>query len=134
MSSTERARSEARRFGAGAAAVCGLAGAWAAWGRHHAVTGTALGTVGAVLALLGLVAPSAALALRRAWMRIGHALGWVNTRILLGVVFFVLLTPIALAMRLAGRDPLRLRWRPGATPSYWLRRAPTDRQHWERTY
>ena len=45
----------------------------------------------------------------RFWMAIGHALGWVNSRIILGLVFIVVLQPIALIMRLFGYDPLRER-------------------------
>ena len=43
----------------------------------------------------------------RAWMKLGHILGWVNSRIILGLVFFIVLQPIALIMRILGHDPLR---------------------------
>jgi hypothetical protein len=39
-------------------------------------------------------------------MKIGHVLGWINTRIILGIVFFVLFTPLALLFRVFGRDPM----------------------------
>jgi saxitoxin biosynthesis operon SxtJ-like protein len=42
------------------------------------------------------------------WMRIAGALGWFNTRLLLGVLFFVLFTPIALIQKLVRRDVLKL--------------------------
>ena len=45
----------------------------------------------------------------KAWMAIGHALGWVNSHIILGLVFIVVLQPIAYIMRLTGYDPLRTR-------------------------
>lgn len=41
------------------------------------------------------------------WMAIGLALGWINSRIILGLVFFLVLQPIALVMRVFGYDPLR---------------------------
>ena len=41
------------------------------------------------------------------WMRIGHILGWLNSRIILGIVFILVLQPIALIMRISGHDPLR---------------------------
>ena len=43
----------------------------------------------------------------RAWMKLGLILGWVNSRIILGLVFFIVLQPIALIMRILGHDPLR---------------------------
>lgn len=42
------------------------------------------------------------------WERPLHALGWLNTRILLTVIFFLLFSPIALVRRLLGKDPLFL--------------------------
>ena len=43
----------------------------------------------------------------RVWMEIGYILGWVNSRIILGLVFLIVLQPIALIMRVFGHDPLR---------------------------
>ena len=43
----------------------------------------------------------------RTWMKLGHILGWVNSRIILGLVFLIVLQPIALIMRFLGHDPLR---------------------------
>jgi hypothetical protein len=45
----------------------------------------------------------------QAWLRLGSLLGWINTRIILLIVFLVLVTPIALVGRLRGR-PLRGCW------------------------
>jgi hypothetical protein len=42
-------------------------------------------------------------------MKIGHVLGWINTRIILGVVFFIIFAPVALFMRLFGKDPMHRR-------------------------
>ena len=42
----------------------------------------------------------------RIWMKIGHAIGWVNTRIILGLIFYVLVLPMGLVMRLFGKDPM----------------------------
>ncbi len=41
------------------------------------------------------------------WMRLGHILGFINSRIILGLVFLLVLQPIALIMKLCGYDPLR---------------------------
>jgi hypothetical protein len=57
--------------------------------------------------------------LNRAWLLLGHALGKVVSPIILGIIFFGLLTPIALISRLSGRDELKLR-RP-RSKTYWVK-------------
>ena len=42
-------------------------------------------------------------------MQLGHILGWINSRIILGLVFIIVLQPIALIMRISGHDPLRIK-------------------------
>jgi len=51
---------------------------------------------------------------------LGHVLGWINARIILGIVFFVVVMPIGLVMRLFGKDFLRMR--PNRAGSYWVQR------------
>jgi hypothetical protein len=43
------------------------------------------------------------------WMKIGHGLGWVNTRIILSLVFYAVVLPLGLLMRLFGKDPMATR-------------------------
>ena len=59
--------------------------------------------------ILGLTAPRLLSYPYKFWMALGHALGWVNSHIILGLVFIVVLQPIAYVMRLTGYDPLRRR-------------------------
>ncbi|MBE9152856.1 SxtJ family membrane protein [Cyanobium sp. LEGE 06113] len=47
----------------------------------------------------------------RCWMALGHGLGWINSHVILGLVFILVLQPIALVMRFRGHDPLRRRVR-----------------------
>jgi len=56
-------------------------------------------------------------------MRFGLLLGMIVSPIVLGLIFFALFTPIALFMRLFGRDELRLRLREKST--HWVRREET---------
>lgn len=72
---------------------------------------------GGPLVLGALVAPELLRWPYKIWSRVGGVLGWVNTRIILSLVFFLLFTPFALVMRVFGRDALRLK-RSGATTSY----------------
>lgn len=41
----------------------------------------------------------------RGWLLLGSALGWINTRIILTIVFLVIVTPIAFARRVRGHGP-----------------------------
>ena len=59
--------------------------------------------------ILGLTAPRLLHYPYKGWMVLGHALGWVNSHIILGLVFIFVLQPIAFIMRLTGYDPLRRR-------------------------
>ena len=57
--------------------------------------------------LIGLTAPRLLYYPYKCWMVIGHFLGWINSHIILGLVFIFVLQPIAYIMRLTGYDPLR---------------------------
>ena len=57
--------------------------------------------------ILGLIAPRILYYPYKIWMALGHVLGWVNSHIILGLVFILILQPIAYIMRLTGYDPLR---------------------------
>lgn len=54
------------------------------------------------------------------WMKFAHALGWVNTKIILSIVYFLIFTPIALFFRLIGKDPMDRRFE--SVDSYWIKR------------
>jgi hypothetical protein len=91
--------------------------------------------VGGGLALWALVAPGSLRPVYRGWMRVGTVVGWVNTRVLLALVFFLVVTPMGLVMRLFGRHPLR---GPGAGPEggdTWRARSEAlPRERMERPY
>lgn len=63
--------------------------------------------IGIPALILGILAPRLLRQPYRLWMALGHALGWVNSHVILGLVFVLVLQPIAYAMRLFGYDPLR---------------------------
>jgi Kef-type K+ transport system membrane component KefB len=73
--------------------------------------------VGGVLALWALVAPASLDPIYHGWMRIGLLLSKVTTPIIMGAVFFLVISPVALVMKLARRDPMRRSFDPAA-PSY----------------
>lgn len=62
--------------------------------------------VAAVFLLLALAWPRGLAPIYKVWMKIGAVLGWINTRLILGLVFFVIFVPFGLVMRLF-KDPMR---------------------------
>ena len=63
--------------------------------------------IGVPAFILGLIAPRLLYYPYRGWMALGHTLGLINSYIILGLVFILILQPIAYIMRLTGYDPLR---------------------------
>jgi Saxitoxin biosynthesis operon protein SxtJ len=59
--------------------------------------------IAAGICLPGFLIPAWASIIHKGWMGLAHILGWVNTRIILFVVYFIILTPIAFFARLAGK-------------------------------
>ncbi len=62
--------------------------------------------IGLVFALLGLMAPAILKPLQKAWMGLGIVLGFFASRIILSIIFFGVITPIGLLMKLSGKDIL----------------------------
>jgi len=62
--------------------------------------------VSGVFVAFALLFPAALRPVYVVWMKIGHVLGWINTRIILGIIFFILFAPIALVFRIFGRDSM----------------------------
>ncbi len=57
--------------------------------------------------ILGILKPGLLFYPYKAWMKLGLSLGWINSRLILGLVFLLVLQPIALTMKIFGYDPLR---------------------------
>ncbi len=79
--------------------------------------------IAAVFLAAASLAPRALAPLNRLWFRIGILLGKVVTPLVMGILFFVMVTPIGFLMRLFGSDPLRLKRKPAAK-SYLIERSP----------
>jgi hypothetical protein len=98
-------RRDGRRFGLQVGTAFGVLAGVAHW-RGRALTGWVLTAVAGFLLAGGLAAPAALVPVFRAWMRMAHAISKVTTPIVLGIVYFVVLTPIGLALRAAGNRSL----------------------------
>jgi hypothetical protein len=107
--------------------VAAVLAAFAAWNLYRGRPSVAGVAGGLALALAGLGAfwAAGARTFHRGWMRLAVALGYVNSRILLGLTYYGMFLPYGVVSRLVGRDPLDRRSAP--RPSYWVRR-PRTRQ------
>jgi hypothetical protein len=79
--------------------------------------------LGVVFAILALTWTAALAPLNKLWTKLGVLLYRVVSPLVLGLLFYATVTPIALLMRVLGKDPLRLRRDPDAA-SYWIVRTP----------
>lgn len=83
------------------------------------------GGLGTAFLLLAGLYPSALRPIEKVWMKAARAMGWVMTRVILGLVFILLFTPAGLIIRLLRKDPLKLRFDKAAS-TYWHRRDAKD--------
>jgi len=110
-----------RKFGWFFAAVFFAVAAYAFCEGLSTVAPVAL--VGAILfAAVTLLCPQLLAPLNRLWYRLGMLLGKIISPIVLGLIFFVLITPVSLVTRLFGRDELKMKKR--CVESYWIDRLP----------
>ena len=96
-------------------------GIWMVLGSHPEGWLFLAGSV--ILFVVTLARPSILSPLNRAWFKFGLLLGQVVNPLILGVVFFLVITPIAGIRRLLGKDSLRLKSKP-SIGSYWIDRNP----------
>jgi hypothetical protein len=76
--------------------------------------------ISGVLLVLYFVYPSGIYYPYRVWMAIAGVLGWINTRIILGLAFYLLIFPIGLLMRSIGK--LQYQTKMNETDSFWIKR------------
>jgi hypothetical protein len=80
--------------------------------------------VGGLVAVVVWIAPAAGKKLYVGWMLAAQPIGWTISHLVLAAVYYLVLTPIGLLMRLFGRDPMQRHFDRSAT-SYWVKR-PTE--------
>ncbi len=110
---------ELRRFGVTVGIPLALLAGVGVW-RGHTILPAVLGGAALALGVLALLAPRLLRPVHKLWMKIADALAWFNTRVLLGVVYYLVMTPTGIVMRLMGRDPLDRRLKD--RPTYWIDR------------
>jgi hypothetical protein len=128
-------RLELRKFGLTVGGVFLAIALYLAWRHRIRVPFYVVASLGSVLTLGGLLAPALLSPIERVWMALARVLGWVNARVLLSVVFFLVMTPMSLIMRLVGRDALKRRFEKNRA-SYWEERPaePFDPESYRRQF
>ena len=81
--------------------------------RHKLLRAEVAGGIGGLLVLAALIAPTALGPVERAWMGLAHAISKVTTPIFMGVVYFLVMTPMGFLRRMAG-SPIRPKERPAS--------------------
>ena len=111
-------------------------GGIAAWmyARHGAGPWpTTLATLAVVLGLPGLAFPILLKPVYVGWMVAAFPIGWTVSHVLLGVIFYGVVTPIGLFLRLIGRDPMNRKFEPQAK-TYWIEHEPAESARYFRMY
>lgn len=111
-----------RSFGLLFTGVFILAGSYVLYKAIFTVLAGAFFFVAALFLTITIASPNLLVPLNRAWFALGILLGKIVNPLVLGVVFFIVITPVAMVMKLAGRDALRMRKQ--SVNSYWIVRNP----------
>lgn len=111
-----------RKFGIFWSALLLGLGSYLIWRHEVVVMGLGCALLAMVFAGIAIVKPEALRHLNSLWFKLGQLLGHVVGPIVLGAIFFLLITPIAWVTRRSGRDELRLK-RTEKT-SHWIERSP----------
>ena len=78
--------------------------------------------VGIVIGAIGVARPRFMHPIYLIWMYLAYPIGFVVSHVLLGVIFYLILTPVGLLMKVFGYDPLQRQM--GAATTYWVRTEP----------
>ena len=111
-----------RSFGFLFAAVFAILAADGLYKNWNESTTSLLAATSIILLVVTLVHAQSLAPLNKAWFGLGAFLGKIVSPIVLGLIFFILITPVAVITRLLGRDVLRLKAKSAGT--YWIERMP----------
>jgi hypothetical protein len=127
---------EYRNFGLTVGGVLLAFGCWWLFRGKFEGVAPAFVSAGAILIVAAAIAPRFLALPYRLWMALAEGLSFVMTRVILFAVFSLVITPIGLARRLTGADPLRRRGRTGPDSGAWqpYPARHRDPRHYERTF
>jgi len=116
-----------RKFGWLVGGIFGLIGTWPLIFRGSPLRLWAIALAG-FLILSASILPRILLPFYRGWMVLGHYLGWINTKIILGVLFYLVFTPVGAFRRLFSGDSMSRKYEPDAS-TYRVVRQPRPGAH-----
>lgn len=120
-----------RKFGFTLGIFFALVGLFFLWKKNEAIT--FLWVLSGFFLSFGAFFPRVLKPIQKAWMTLALLMGWVMTKVILGIVFFLMMTPIGLILRLARKDLLNLKY-PDSAGSYWLTHAAKDKAAYENQF
>ena len=126
-------KKELRQFGITIGVVLGLLGSWFLWRDRDG--GYLLLIIATLFLSLGLILPKLLTPLQKLWMTLAVLLGWLMTRIILIILFYLVVTPIGLLAKICGKDFLNRKFNKTAQ-SYWIPRKATtsDKKNYENQF
>jgi len=126
---------ELRQFGWMVGIVLISIGFWQLYRQIHSTARIVLWSLGGCLLVSGLFFPKILSPIYKLWMGLAGILGWVNTRILLGLIFYLVFSPLGLIMRALRRDVLKHKIDPGVG-TYWVDRDKISniKEHFKRQF
>lgn len=89
--------------------------------------------IAGVLWVWAILIPDTLKYVYRGWMAIGHGLGWINTRIILGIMFYIIFLPVGLFLKILGKDPMARKIIKSKS-TYRIIHSPHKKDHVERPY
>lgn len=132
--SIKSTKKELREFAFIVGGVLLLIGGLRWW--HHKNYAFIILAAGTALVSLGALIPNILRPLQKAWMTLALLMGWVMTRVILTVLYFLVLTPISLIARMTGKQFLNLKFREPKLSSYWVIRetGATNNESYEKQF
>jgi hypothetical protein len=94
--------------------------------RENTVIAWVLAGAALLVGIVGAVKPPLVRPIFVGWMILAFPIGWLISRIVLGLAFYAVFTPVALVFRLSGRDALLRRFRPEARTYWSAKPTPAD--------
>jgi hypothetical protein len=104
--------------------LAGLAG-WLVWQSHPLAWAAGAGAAAVAAGLLGVFRPALMRVVYVGWMAAVFPIGWLVSHLLLTAIYYLVITPIGVMMRVRGYDPMQRRWDRQAT-TYWKPRRDVD--------
>ena len=79
-------------------------------------------SIALIFLVLGLLNSKILTPLNKAWIKLGEILGIIVAPVVMAIVYFIILTPISLLVRLFGKDLIGMKFSKDIKKSYWIKR------------